>query len=201
MTAQPTSARAPARALPTVVAAVVVGGLLVGAALTGRAVAGPPAAPNVLPPPQCPAVLAEALPATWPSSTYLVPWGPVSGRVCGYPGAAVAAPDVARLAASSTLDPTAAAELAGLVEDLPAPQARCTQPEPAAGPEIGVAVVLLRYRPGATPTVGEELRLVVGRTGPCATVSNGLRTVQLDETTFDRLVRLAPPVRQTFLAR
>ncbi|MBI4940138.1 MAG: hypothetical protein HY830_05275 [Actinobacteria bacterium] len=193
MTVPPTTARA--------LAAVVVGGLLVGAALTGRAVAGPPSAPNVLPPPPCPAVLADAVPATSPSSTFLVPWGPVSGRVCGYPGAAVADPGVARLAASSTLDPTAVAELAGLVEDLPDVAARCREPEPAAGPEVGVAVVLLRYRPGATPTVGEELRLVVGHTGPCATVSNGLRTVQLDGGTIDRLVRLAPPVRQVFLTR
>lgn len=193
MTVQPTTVRA--------LTGVVVGGLLVGAALTGRAVAGPPSAPNVLPAPACPAVLADALPATWPSSTYLVPWGPVSGRVCDYPGAASAAPDAARLRTSSTLDPTAVAELAGLVEDLPAPQARCTQPEPAAGPEVGVAVVLLRYRPGATPTVGEELRLVLGRLGPCATASNGLRTVQLDEATIERLVRLAPPVRQVFPTR
>jgi hypothetical protein len=155
----------------------------------------------VLPPPECPAVLAEALPATWPSSTFLVPWGPVSGRVCGYPGAAIAAPDASALATSSTLDPTAVAELAGLVEDLPAPAASCREPEPAAGPDVGVAVVLLRYRRGATPTVGRQLRLVVGRTGPCATVSNGLRTVQLDGATIDRLIRLAPPVRQVFLTR
>ena len=135
MTTQPTPVRALTRALTravaAVVAGVVAGGLLVAAALAGRAAAGPPSAPAVLPPPQCPAVLAEALPVAWPSSTFLVPWGPVSGRVCGYPGAAVAEPDVARLAASSSLDPTAVAELAGLVEDLAAPVARCTLPERA----------------------------------------------------------------------
>ena len=200
MTTQPPPARARTRALPGAAAAVVVGGLLVAAALAGRAVAGPPSAPGVLPPPACPAVLAEALPVTSPSSTFLVPWGPVSGRVCRYPAAA--APAVARLAGSSTLDPTAVAELAGLVQDLPQPAEACTVPQPqVTGPGAGVAVVLLRYRPGATPTVGSQLRLVVGRSGPCATVSNGLRTVQLDDATIDRLARLAPPVRQVFPAR
>ena len=189
--------------LQRAVRAVGVLAVLAGAAAAGHAVAGPPTPPRVLAAPPCPAVLGDALPRTFPSSTYLVPWGPVSGRVCAYPTAGRATPETAPVGRESTLDPTAVAQAAGLVEDLPAVSARCSDPAQvaASGPDAGAVVLLLRYRPGATPTVGDELRLVVRRAGPCLTVSNGLRTVELDATTTDRLVRLAPPVATVLLSR
>jgi hypothetical protein len=175
------------------VAAVVA--VLGAAVLTGRAVAGPASAPRVLPAPSCPAVLGDALPTSWPSSTYLVPWGPVSGRVCAYPTVARVTPETAPSGQQSTLDATAVAEFAGLLEDLPAPGSRCSPASDGAADAAappGSAVVLLRYRPGATPSVGDELSLVVGRRGSCVTASNGLRTVQVDGVTLDRLLGLAP---------
>ena len=177
--------------------------VLVVAAAVGRAVAGPPTPPRVLAAPSCPAVLGDALPRTWPSSTYLVPWGPVSGRVCAYPTAGRATPETAPVGQTSTLDPTAVSQAAGVVEDLPPVPRRCTDPAQvaAAGPDAGSVVLLLRYRPGATPTVGDELRLVVRRTGRCLTVSNGLRTAQLSDEAVDRLLILAPPLGSVFPSR
>lgn len=170
--------------------------VLVAAAAGGRAVAGPPTPPRVLPAPGCPAVLGDALPRTWPSSTYLVPWGPVSGRVCAYPTGGRPTPQTAPVGRTSTLDPTVVAQVAGVVEDLPAASPRCTDGTTvaASGPDAGVVVLLLRYRPGATPTVGDELRLVVRRTGACLTVSNGLRTAELSDAAVERLLDLAPPL-------
>ena len=177
--------------------------VLVVAGFVGHSFAGPATPPRVLAPPACPAVLGDALPRTFPSSTYLVPWGPASGRACAYPTFGRPTPETAPLGRTSTLDATAVAEAAGLVEDLPPVPARCTDAAAGAtsGPDAGSVVLVLRYRPGATPTVGEELRLVVRREGPCLVVSNGLRTVELTDDVTTRLEELAPALGQVLLRR
>lgn len=169
--------------------AAVVAAVLVGGALTGRAVAGPPSAPVVQPVPDCPATAAEAFPMAGPSSTFVVPWGPVNARVCGY--GADGAPS-----GSDVLDATSSAELAGLLHQLPRAARTCTAVPPSA--DGAVAVVLFRYRPGATPTVGEELRVALATTDPargCRSVTNGLLTRVVPDDAAHRLGDLAPVLR------
>lgn len=171
-----------------------VAAVLVAAALVGWTVAGPPRAPVSLPAQACPRSAADAAPGTGPSSVLLVPYGPVSGRVCLYRTPPGADPTAGTLAASGALDPTAAAELSGLLHPLPDAPGVCGTAGPADAPSPSAvsAAVLLRYRPGTVPTVGEELRLWLSGPAPCAFAGNGTRTVAVDATTAARLVDVAP---------
>lgn len=150
--------------------------VLVGAALGGSALAGPPGPPVVQPVDDCPPSLAAALPATGPSSTFLVPWGPVNARVCAYRGDGTGG-----AVRTAVLDATGAADLAGLLHRLPRAAGGCTAPATVApgggaAPADGeVAVVVFRYRPGGTPTVGVRLRVAAATSGDpgCRVVANG----------------------------
>jgi hypothetical protein len=184
------------RVLPAaVVLAVLVGAVLVGAGLAGHALAGPPSAPAVLPAPDCPPTLGEALPREGPVSPLVVPWGPLVGQVCLYPAVGSASPDAAPVAGTATLDPTAVAEVSGLLHPLPPAAAGC--PRPATG---DVAVLLLRYRPGATPTVADVLPVALWSAAPasgptCRRVTNGTVTLDVPQGDADRLVDRVPLLR------
>ncbi len=178
-----------------------VAGALVAAAGVGRAVAGPPSAPVVLPAPTCPRVLAEALPRVGPSSDDLVPWGPITARVCTYRTSSGSDAGRAAAGASTVLDATATAELAGLLHPLADAPPDCaeiaTRPDAAAASGETVAVVLFRYRPGRTPTTGAVLRVVL-RSVPCTTASDVTRTVTVTPDVARRLADLVPVLRTTF---
>ncbi|MFN0280592.1 MAG: hypothetical protein ACKVZ6_01315 [Kineosporiaceae bacterium] len=180
------------RALPVVAVLAAVA----AAAGAGWAVAGPPTAPRVLAAPRCPQTLGDALPRTGPSSVDVVPWGPVTGRVCRYPTQGRRTPQEAPLAGSVVLDATASAQVAGLLHPLPRPVAGCTGPPVPAGE---VAVVLLRYRPGATPTVRDVLPVAVWTAAgddpaapPCRVATNGTVTLAVPDAARRRLVEQVP---------
>jgi hypothetical protein len=192
----------PARVLP----AFGVLAVLAASATTGWAVAGPPTPPRVLPAPTCPRMLGEALPRTGPSSTDFVPWGPVVARVCRYPTSRPT-PAQAPPAGSVVLDPTASAEVAGLLSALPRSVPGCTASAPggptaaavAPQPAGEVAVVLLRYRPGATPTVRDVLPVAVWTvdgggpaTSACRVATNGAVRLAVPDDAARRLVEQVP---------